>query len=285
MFGNLWSDGFGPENNSTGLSESRLQLGMSFLNFSEDFDDAIHSGRLTTGSLTKLHPLSWKNSVKLSNCLFSHSKGFGNVSFVRMRLMARLSIVLLLPVWLGGCLGYQIRRTSDATLRYVYGIQRVYVRPIVNDTYHPGTENLIYSQVLRMLSAQSGVQIVRDESQAEAVVSGRVADASYTISALTTTDRLFPSSLNVGLQGASDTAIAAEYRASLTFELSLTRKNPTQTLWGGTFNRVQTFPANFQLGSYGSTSNLINESEFERTLKDLAQNLMLDVRESLLSRF
>ncbi len=202
------------------------------------------------------------------------------------RLGTTIAILACLSFANFGCAGYQFKNASRSSLVHVYGVSTVFVRPIVNDTYKAGVENLVYSQVLRLLASQPGVRVVREEALAEAVVSGRVAEAGYTMSATTTTDRLFPSTLNLGLSGSADTPIAAEFRAVLGFSLELRKRDGgPHPLWASAFNRSRTFPSNFQLGVYGSTSNLLNESEFDRMLRELAQTMMVDVQESMLSRF
>ena len=46
-----------------------------------------------------------------------------------------------------------------------------------------------------------------------------------------------------------------------------------------------TFPGNNQLGVFGTTSHLINESEFERALQELSERVALDMTENLFSMF
>lgn len=62
-------------------------------------------------------------------------------------------------------------------------------------------------------------------------------------------------------------------------------KQPLETLWSARFSRTDTFQANNQLGVLGRTSELINDSEFERALKDMAESMMPDVHVALLERF
>jgi hypothetical protein len=83
--------------------------------------------------------------------------------------------------------------------------------------------------------------------------------------------------------------VATEFQALLncSFKLVLTHPAPDKKsdLWSSTFSRAKTFPANNQLGNFGTTSSLINESEFDRALADMARNMMADVHESMLAMF
>jgi hypothetical protein len=56
-------------------------------------------------------------------------------------------------------------------------------------------------------------------------------------------------------------------------------------LWSGGFSKSKPFPANNQLGVFGTTSALINESEFDRVLRDLAEGIAADMHESMLAGF
>ncbi|MEK6579060.1 MAG: hypothetical protein AABZ55_07515, partial [Bdellovibrionota bacterium] len=83
--------------------------------------------------------------------------------------------------------------------------------------------------------------------------------------------------------------VAWEYQAALTCQFDLQRtviapgKKPV--IWTGGFSRSKPYPGSNQLGPPGTTSALINESEFERALSDLAENMMEDVHESMLAMF
>jgi hypothetical protein len=56
-------------------------------------------------------------------------------------------------------------------------------------------------------------------------------------------------------------------------------------LWSMGFSKQKTFPGANQVDVPGTTSVLINDSEFNRALSDLARNMMEDVHESMLAMF
>ena len=56
-------------------------------------------------------------------------------------------------------------------------------------------------------------------------------------------------------------------------------------IWSSTFSRSKPFPGANQLDVPGTTSSLINDSEFDRALSDLSRSMMDDVHESMLAMF
>jgi hypothetical protein len=200
---------------------------------------------------------------------------------------------LTLAQGLAAC-GYTLKKTDDTLLRQ-QGVYTLYVEPLGNDSYKAGGDNLVYNELLRSLSAQSGVRIVQRLEDADAVLSGEVESASYRAGGTTKAEKLFPYHLNSDLVTKNEDldlariAVATQYRATLATQFVLRKRAPGggkgQELWAGSFTRSLSFPATNQLGIYGNTSPLINESEFERALREIARNMMRDLNESMSSRF
>ena len=195
---------------------------------------------------------------------------------------------LLLGVNLGGC-GYGLQ-TSHNPLFLREGVRRVYVPPLVNNTYKAGVENVVYRNLIRTLVGSGKLVLVHSPEDSDAILQGTVQTALFGGSAasVATVAGLNPLGLGATLP-AKDFQISTEYMASLTCSFSLVRRNPPRgkaaQLWGSSFSREKPFPAANQLGVLGATSSLINESEFDRTLNDLARSMMDDVQESMLSLF
>lgn len=181
-----------------------------------------------------------------------------------------------------GC-GYTLQGAGNR-LTDREGIRRIYVSPMVNNTYKPGVENLVYNQLIKAISSSGRISLVQEKDQADATMSGSIGQADYAISTLAATSSLFPQGV-----GSPDLYVATVYTANLGCSFTLTARHPrpkqNAALWSGSFSRSKQFPANNQLDVVGTTSALINESEFDRTLKDLAQRLMDDVTESMLNMF
>jgi hypothetical protein len=188
---------------------------------------------------------------------------------------------------LSGC-GYSIRSGKNGALEQE-GVRKIYVAPIVNDTYHYGVENVVYNSLIRSLSAYSGIRLVSDPQVADAVLTGRVTQVDSLVNSTTRADALNPGLLPPPKWFGS-VLIATDYNATMTCEFQLVRReavvgHPAGIVWTGSFNRSKLYPASNQLGVLGTTSGLINDSELDRTLLDISHDMMVDVREAMLSRF
>lgn len=206
---------------------------------------------------------------------------------------------------LSGC-GY-VFRTSVSPLVSKMGVRKVYLPPVVNNTYKAGIENTVYNDLVRAIESQGSLIVVQSVADADAVLDGSVIGSSYIMSAATSVAGLSPSSaaqslIKLGQANGTNIGsfpIAMEYNATLVcgFYLhSIPRKeHKTQDgivtpevkpyAWSSSFTRTKTFPASNQLDVPGTTSALINDSEFERALGDLSRQMMIDVNESMLSMF
>jgi hypothetical protein len=167
-------------------------------------------------------------------------------------------------------------------------VQKIYVSPITNNTYKAGIENTVYNSLLRTLVAHGSVTLVHKAEEADAILGGSVVGASYGASAATGVSQLNPSGLGATLPTAGF-SVATEYTASLSCVFTLSRRvakpDKPSTIWASSFGRAKPFPASNQLDVPGTTSALINDSEFDRALSDLAKSMMDDVHESMLAIF
>ncbi len=202
-----------------------------------------------------------------------------------------------------GC-GYTLQTSKNSHLAKS-GIRRVYVRNFLNNTYKPGIENVIYNSLSKTLASQRRVELVQHESEADAVIEGSVDQASATAASsipasslqtvgVVSTDPLLQSAI-----------VASNYGALLTCSFKLTRPQQPglsvskvldeipgkpsgvgrQVLWFSTFSRSKNFPGANQLGVGGETAPLINDSEFDRALSEIATSMMMDVHEAMLDLF
>jgi hypothetical protein len=213
---------------------------------------------------------------------------------------AALAALLMMTPLLGGC-GYSLQTSRTSALARE-GVRKVYVAPIINNSYKPGVENLLYNELIRSLASNRRVTIVHDELEADAVLGATVTNAVYSVTAGTSSNSLFPTDRKT-----IEVTVATEYQAILSCDLKLTRTravppvltgtsggfrlrpSPTSaagaTLWQSAFSRTKRFPGNNQKDEFGTTSPLINESEFDRALRDIAAGMMGDVHESMLAMF
>ena len=207
---------------------------------------------------------------------------------------ARRSVPLILlalsaaaPV-LGGC-GYTLQRSAGPLFNRE-GIHRIYIAPIDNETYKPGVENVVFSALTRKISAQSDVTLTRYQEDADAVIKGTVSQADYSVGAKTTADQLAgadPADRSRNRQ----TIVGTQYKARLQCRFQLEKRvvrgsaETRKKVWASRFSRSKVYPGNNQLGVLGTTSALINDSEFDRALSDLAESMMGDVYEAMVSVF
>ena len=197
--------------------------------------------------------------------------------------------ILFLPFLLIGC-GYTIQSSKRPPFLEKEGIKTVYLAPITNNTYKPGIENVVYNEMLKRLSSNRRIKVVQNSGQADAVLSGIVDAAYYSPGANTVASQLYPNDkLPNFVMGSPDVLVATEYSASLSCGFSLNRSQPQpgkkQFLWSDSIGKGKSFPATNQLGAFGTTSSLINESEFDRALRDLAEQIAADMSESMLAGF
>jgi hypothetical protein len=154
------------------------------------------------------------------------------------------------------------------------------VTPVKNDSYKAGVEITLYNALRKRIAQGGYVRVVDNEKQADASISARVSEASYTPSGITTADQIAPVQT-----GPSNVQIASGYNVILKVSFDLQSAREKKSLWKDQLSRQKTFSASTYLGSLGTTSALINESEFERALSELAASVVIDADESINSIF
>jgi hypothetical protein len=168
------------------------------------------------------------------------------------------------------------------------GIHKIYLKPVLNNSYKAGAELVVYNALQKKVMGQGELRLVESEAQADAVINAAVTGADYALLSSTAGSNLEPKSISGAFK---NYAVASVYSASLSCSFSLTATERSRVpaggrrVWGASFARNKAFQANNQIGVLGTTSAIINDSEFERALNDLAEGMMVDVYESLLSMF
>ncbi len=191
------------------------------------------------------------------------------------------AVLLLLPLGLG-C-GYGLKNSKN-TLREQTGIRKIYILPVKNDTYKAGVENSVYNALVRTLSRGRAVTLVGSEAEADAVLVGIVSTATSAVAEKAAVESL-PGGDTVP-QVYKGILVPKLYAAYLGCQFQLKRKSDSPAaIWGSSFSRAKIFPSANQVGLPGTTSFLINESEFDRALGDLAEGMMNDVHEAMLGQF
>lgn len=160
-------------------------------------------------------------------------------------------------------------------------IRTLYVSPVRNNSYKAGVEITVYNALRKRIAQGGYVRIVDSRNQADAEISATVIDASYSSAGITRADQLATVDT---IKGPDNVQIASSYNVNLRiqFELKGAKEKP---LWTDDLARAKSFPASTYYGVLGSTSALINESEFERSLAELSANIVNDAEESMNSIF
>lgn len=178
--------------------------------------------------------------------------------------------------------GYTLQRSKNSAL-IEQGVNKIYVSPLKNNTFKPGVENVLYNELLQTIAASRRVEIVEKPEHADAVLEGSIDTAQYGPTATTSSDSIFGGVKTIQM------VVATEYQATLNCTLSLKKNQgvgaPRKVIWSSAYARSKRFPSNIQKVEYGTTSQLISESAFDRVLKEMAHAMMVEVHESMLSMF
>jgi hypothetical protein len=205
---------------------------------------------------------------------------------IKMVKSIRLGLSCILLIGMVGC-GYGFQG-SQSELLTKEGILTIYIAPIVNDSYKVGVENLVYNNIIRTIVSHRRVKVATSPNEADAILSGNVTGATYWGTAGALVSSLKPQDVAVTLP-TKDYIVSTEYTAVLYCTFALNRRAPRPgqkpLIWTSSFTRSKPFPAANQVDVPGTTSALINESEFDRALFDLARSMMDDVHEAMLAMF
>lgn len=192
------------------------------------------------------------------------------------RIPSQIQILIPIQILFLGLLsscGYTLQ-TSHSPLKEKEGVQTIYIRPLLNNTYKVGVENAVFNALLKKIVANRRVAVVGRPEEADAILEGTVNVAQYSGYAGTV------------LAGRT---VSSQYNASLACSFNLQRRNPApgqkRTLWTGNFARSKPFASSVQVAVRGETTAPLNESEFDRILAELATGMVSEVHESMLAMF
>jgi hypothetical protein len=193
---------------------------------------------------------------------------------------AGMRLLGLLPLFfaLSSC-GYTLRGNTRVLFEN-HQIRTLYVAPVKNNSFKAGVEILVYNSLRKRVAQGNYVRIVDSKDLADAELKATVQTANYAPAGITTTDQIAP----IGT-GPSNVQIASEYLVSLMISFELFEQKANKTVWTDSLTRTKSFSASTYLGPLGTTSALINESDFERVLAELSTGVVMDAEESMNSIF
>lgn len=171
--------------------------------------------------------------------------------------------------------GYTLRGNT----RYFFEnhqIRTLYVAPVKNNSYKAGVDITVYNALRKRIAQGAYVRIVDSIRDADAEIRATVTRATYGPTGITTADQIAPVQ-----SGPANIQIASAYSVDLGISFELQELRGKKRLWQDSLSRQKSFSASTYLGPLGTTSALINESEFERTLGELSSTIVLDAEESM----
>lgn len=198
-----------------------------------------------------------------------------------------VSFYIILSLSFGGC-GYTFQNSKNMLYEHEQ-VQKIYVAPLDNVTLKGGLDVIVFNNLLRTIVAHRKLTVVSNVDEADAVLSGSVTGASYSSMGATGIGSLNPQLPNQLPGQKLNFLVNTIYAANLSCSFGLTRtkalKGKKPLIWSGAFTKQKSFPGANQLDVPGTTSALINESEFDRALSDLSRSMMDDVHESMVAMF
>jgi hypothetical protein len=202
------------------------------------------------------------------------------------------TVAALSLIFLSSC-GYTLQGTHNRELEKE-GVHSIYISPVRNDSYKVGIENVVFNSLQKSMATYNGIHLVSNPEDADAILSAVVTQADSQVAGTGASTGLAPNTIAAALPlilpPLKNEFVATLYNAELGVSFSLVRRDLTKAggkkmIWSGYFNRSQIYQASNQLGSLGTTSMLINQSEFDRTIQGVSKDMMADAREAMLSRF
>ncbi|HRK03092.1 MAG TPA: LPS assembly lipoprotein LptE [Oligoflexia bacterium] len=201
-------------------------------------------------------------------------------------LFRRIQLFWVLVVVLGclqaGC-GYNWQGTSNLWAKEK--IEKIYIRTLDNKTLTAGVETFFTSAIIREFSKGRRLTITTSEGDADAVLWGTIESVDNTGSPGADIE-LGQVSTESGAGQLDRVPIFSEYVATAFLNINLTRRRDGEVVWNGGFGHPgYQYPGSARFGLPGTTSSLINDSQFKLALEEVAKTIATDVHDTLLERF
>jgi hypothetical protein len=187
------------------------------------------------------------------------------------------SVVLLVSC------GYALQN-KRSRLKENEQVEKIYILPIKNQTFKPGLEDILLLGLVKRLSLHDAVFIVDTKEKADAFLQVTIRVAEYIPVAGTTVGTLSPQAEAERLL-VKTFVVATTYEAKLKCEFALRKPHEEKAFWTVSLERTKVFLGSNQVGILGTTSMILNESDFDRTLSEIATYIIDDARENMVSLF
>jgi hypothetical protein len=196
-----------------------------------------------------------------------------------VRQIQTLSVIVAVGLF-SGC-GYSFQGASSHWK--AQGINRVFVRMLTNDTLHAGVEVTFTSALIKEFARNQRFRVVEDEKNADATIEGSVTSAEAIINSANGVTALSNNDPAAAILG--DVNVATEYRATGSISVQLVRREPKSVVWTQSFYGEKIYQGNNRFGLSGTTSSLINASDQQLALNEVATQVASDAADTMLEGF
>jgi hypothetical protein len=162
------------------------------------------------------------------------------------------------------------------------GVSKVYVDSFVNRSSRAGAETVFTSALVKVFARGERLRVVQNKKDADAVLEGVVTElAVVPVSAATVTQL----TKDPAAKPLADISLATEYAVNAIISVNLVRSKDSKSLWMQSFSGSKIFPGNNRFGTAGSTSVLINDSQQNAALSEIAFVVATDAYDFMLETF
>ena len=170
------------------------------------------------------------------------------------------SILFLLVTCVGGC-GYH--PLTSTVVHEGAAVKNIYIPVFVNRSYRATLEAFLANSITEQFARRRGEWRIAGEG------------AEYLLSGVITTYDLVPVAYNY--RNALQLETVAEYRASITTEITLKKSGARDILWKRRLSLYQNFPANSDIA--------IQQNSEDAAIQEVCQKLAQDIYVSLSNDF
>lgn len=187
----------------------------------------------------------------------------------------------LFTVSMTGCGGYSFESRGNTWKKE--GVQRVFISTLENKTLKTGVEVPFAAALMREFSRGNRIKLVGKEHEADAILEAAVEIVDTRSFSQATVAQISPNDPKA--QELSDFAVTSEYIVSASMSVQLRRVRDSKQLWSQSFSRSKIFPGSNKFGLQGSTSMIINGSQEQLALSEIAQFLASDAHDAMFEAF
>ncbi|MFN3453665.1 MAG: LPS assembly lipoprotein LptE [Pseudobdellovibrio sp.] len=192
------------------------------------------------------------------------------LNFVSEKLKLTGSVIGLL-IYLSGLVvfnsscAYKLSSKSD---QLPGGVEKIFVPVFKNSSQDPGAEVFYTNAIKRELLNSSVVKLVDKESEADAVLIGRIVSIEST-----SDDAVIEAKDTKYLPG--NTVLSTQVTVRVNVNLQLKKKGSSDVLWTSDFRQERNYtPPQLTLPVINSANNLYNLSARRQTLETLSKEMM-----------